>query len=98
MAAVGKLTQLENFRTWHTYQTEAGNVHLQSLTNLKSLHLGQRLRCYGGASNAHSLTNESLAIVSRLKSLDTLTLAEQKFSVDGRFPSSKPCPTSSGWI
>lgn len=82
MAAVGKLTQLENFRTWHTYQTEAGNAHLQSLVNLKSLHLGQRLRRYGGASNAHSLTNETLAVVSRLKSLDTLTLAEQKFSVD----------------
>ena len=80
MAAVGKLTQLENFRTWHTYQTEAGNEHLLALKNLKSLHLGQRLRRYGGESNAHSLTDKTVAIVSQLKSLDTLTLAEQKFS------------------
>ena len=80
MAAVGKLTQLENFRTWHTYQTEAGNEHLKSLVNLKSLHLGQRLRRYGGESNAHSLTDKTLEIVAELKSLETLTLAEQKFS------------------
>lgn len=80
MAAVGKLTQLENFRTWHTYQTEAGNEHLKSLTNLKSLHLGQRLRRYGGESNAHSLTDKTLDTVAQLKSLEMLTLGEQKFS------------------
>lgn len=80
LAAVGKLTQLENFRTWHTYQTEAGNEHLLQLKNLKSLHLGQRLRQYGGASNAPSLTDKTLDIVAKLKSLETLTLAEQKFS------------------
>jgi metallo-beta-lactamase class B len=82
MAAVGKLTQLESFRTWHTYQTEAGNESLKRLTNLKSLHLGQRLRRYGGASNAHSLTDRTLDIVADLVSLETLTLAEQKFSVE----------------
>lgn len=82
MAAVGKLTQLENFRTWHTYQTEAGNESLKSLTNLKSLYLGQRLRHYGGESNAHSLTDRTLDIVAQLKSLDTLTLSEQRFSAD----------------
>ena len=82
MAAVGKLTQLENFRTWHTYQTEAGNEHLQSLTNLKSLHLGQRLRRYGGASNAHSLTDRTLDTIAQLTSLDTLTLGEQRFSAE----------------
>jgi metallo-beta-lactamase class B len=81
MAAVGKLVQLENFRTWHTYQTEAGNVHLKSLVNLKSLMLGQRLRRYGGDSNAHSLTDASLENIVGLKSLDTLTLMEQKFSL-----------------
>jgi len=80
MAAVGKLTQLENFRTWHTYQTEAGNESLKSLINLKSLHLGQRLRRYGGESNAHSLTDKTLDIVAQLKSLDTLTIGEQRFS------------------
>ncbi len=82
MAAVGKLTQLENFRTWHTYQTEAGNEHLTKLTNMKNLHLGQRLRRYGGASNAHSLTDRTLDVVAQMKSLETLTLAEQQFSAE----------------
>lgn len=82
MAAVGKLTQLENFRTWHTYQTEAGNVHLKSLVNLKSLHLGQRLRRYGGQSNAHSLTDRTLDVVAEMKSLESLQLTEQSFSAE----------------
>lgn len=82
LAAVGKLTQLENFRTWHTYQTEAGNEFLKSLQNLKSLYLGQRLRRYGGESNAHSLTDRTLDVIAQLKSLDTLTLGEQRFSVE----------------
>lgn len=82
MAAVGRLTQLENFRTWHTYQTEAGNVHLKSLTNLKSLHLGQRLRRYGGASNALSLSAATLDVLTEIKSLDTLHLAEARLSAD----------------
>ena len=82
MAAVGKLTQLENFRTWHTYQTEAGNEFLKSLTNLKSLQLGQRLKHHGGESNAHSLTDRTLDLLAQLKSLETLSLGEQKFSVE----------------
>lgn len=82
MAAVGKLTQLENFRTWHTYQTEAGNEHLKHLTNLKSLMLGNRLRQYGGKPNAHSLTDKTLDILDEMKSLDTLSLSEQHFSLD----------------
>ena len=82
MAAVGKLSQLENFRTWHTYQTEAGNEHLKQLTNLKSLMLGNRLRQYGGKPNPHSLTDKTLDTIAELTSLDTLTLTEQNFSLD----------------
>jgi metallo-beta-lactamase class B len=82
MAAVGRLTQLENFRTWHTYQTEAGNASLKALTNLTSLYLGQRLRRYGGQSNAHSLTDATIDNLLGLKQLDTLTLGEQRFSAD----------------
>jgi len=82
MAAVAKLTQLESFRTWHTYQTEAGNVHLKALVNLKYLHLGQRLRRYGGASNAPSLTVATLDVLAQLKSLDTLHLAEARLTAD----------------
>jgi hypothetical protein len=82
MAAVGKLTQLENFRTWHTYQTEAGNAHLKSLSNLKSLNLGQRLRHYDGLSNALSLNEATIGVLAELKSLDTLQLGEARFTAD----------------
>ncbi len=82
MAAVAKLTQLENFRTWHTYQSEAGNRHLKSLMNLKSLHLGQRLRRYDGSSNALNLTDETLKVLAELKSLDTLLLDEARLSLE----------------
>ena len=82
MAAVGKLTQLENFRTWHTYQTEAGNKHLTSLANLRSLHLGQRLRHYDGTSNAHSLSDQTLVTLAAMATLDTLILDEAVLSVE----------------
>lgn len=32
MAAIAELAQLKEFRTWHTYQTQAGNEHLLKLT------------------------------------------------------------------
>jgi hypothetical protein len=80
MAAVGQLTQLREFRTWHTYQTEAGNQHLLKLTNLKSLRLGQRLRKYDGKPSPPSLSDETLTVLSQLKSLESLLLDEAKLS------------------
>ena len=80
MAAVGRLTQLTSFSTWHTFQTEAGNEHLLKLTNLKSLRLGQRLRKYDGKPNPPSLSDATLDVVSQLKSLETLGLDEAKLS------------------
>jgi len=43
LEAVGQLTQLREFRTWHTAQTQAGNAHLVKLTRLTALRIGQRL-------------------------------------------------------
>jgi|GEM_PF-962053 len=40
MAAVAVIKQLRDFRTWHTYQTPAGNESLAKLPELKSLWLG----------------------------------------------------------
>lgn len=80
MAAVGKLAQLRAFRTWHTFQTEAGNQHLLKLKNLKELRLGQRLRKYDGKPNPPSLSDETLKVVSRLGSLESLWLDEARLS------------------
>lgn len=83
MAAVAELTQLKEFRTWHTYQTQAGNEHLLKLTGLRSLMLGQRLRQYGGKPNALSIDDTTLATLAKLKSLETLALDEVRLTHAG---------------
>jgi hypothetical protein len=80
MAAVAELTQLKEFRTWHTYQTQAGNEHLLKLTGLRSLMLGQRLRQYGGKPNALSIDDSTLATLAKMKSLESLGLDEVRLS------------------
>ncbi|MEW6305177.1 MAG: hypothetical protein AB1705_17005 [Verrucomicrobiota bacterium] len=83
MAAVAQLSQLKEFSTWHTYQTEAGNAQLTKLPNVRSLRLGQRLRRYDGGSNALSLTDESLATLATVKTLETLSLDEVRLTYAG---------------
>src|SRR6185369_14534114 len=68
MAAVAKLTRLQEFRTWHAGPTTEGVKRLKELTNLKSLHLGQRLTYKPPACPS----DETLAVLAELKSLETL--------------------------
>jgi len=75
MEALGQLTQLKEVGTWHTAQTAAGMAHLKELKNLTKLHLGQRL--YDGKP---SLTDDTLAVLTELKSLETLQLDEARLS------------------
>ncbi len=83
MAAVGEITQLKHFRTWHTYQTQAGNQHLTKLTQLKSLWLGQRLRRYDGRPNPLCLDDSTFDVLVQLKTLEALTLNEARLSLTG---------------
>jgi hypothetical protein len=78
MAAVGRLTNLKEFRTWHAGQTIEGVKHLRELHNLKSLTLGQRL----SYDPPTSLSNETLAILSELKSLESLRPEEARLNFD----------------
>ncbi len=81
MLAVAQIKQLRDFRTWHTYQTQAGNKHLLELPHLRSLWLGQRLRRYDGNSNAASLDDSTLDVLARLSTLETLILDEARLSL-----------------
>lgn len=72
MAAVARLTNLQEFRTWHVGVTQEGVKKLKELKNLKSLNLGQRLTYKPPACP----TDETLAILAELKSLETLQLSE----------------------
>jgi hypothetical protein len=81
MAAVAEITKLKHFRTWHTYQTQAGNQFLTKLTQLKSLWLGQRLRRYDGRPNLLCLDDSTFDVLIQLKTLESLTLHEAKLSL-----------------
>jgi hypothetical protein len=82
MEAVAQLTQLREFRTWHTHQSQAGNACLEKLPQLRALHLGQRLRRWDGTSNATSLDDATLDVLARLATLETLSLEEARLSLD----------------
>jgi hypothetical protein len=75
MEALGQLTQLKEVGTWHTGQTAAGMDHLKGLKNLTRLHMGQRL--YDGKP---SLTDETMAVLTELKSLESLQLDEARLT------------------
>lgn len=74
MAAVAKLTRLKEFRTWHAGQTLEGVKKLKELTALRSLTLGQRL-AYKAPT---SLSDDTLAVLAEMKSLETLQLEEAR--------------------
>jgi hypothetical protein len=76
MAAVARLTNLQEFRTWHAGATNDGVKKLKALKNLKSLHLGQRLTYKPPACPS----DETLAILAELKSLESLQLDEARLS------------------
>lgn len=77
MTAVGKLTRLKEFRTWHAGQTVKGMRQLAELKNLQNLYLGQRLTYQPPAC----LSDETLAIVAELKTLESLQLEEARLTL-----------------
>ena len=79
MDAIGQLTQLKEFRTWHTAQTQAGNANLVKLTNLKALRMGQRLPEWGKDSPV-SFDESTMAVIAQIKTLETLELTEARLS------------------
>ena len=80
LAAIAKIKSLKELRTWHTAQSEAGNLMIATLPNLTSLMLGQRLP---GGGKPPSLTDVSLQTIATIKTLESLEIGEAKFSLDG---------------
>lgn len=76
MAAVAKLTGLQEFRTWHVGATDEGVKKLKALKNLKSLYLGQRLTYKLPACP----TDETVGILVEMKSLESLQLDEARLT------------------
>ena len=78
MAAVGKLTRLKEFRTWHAGQTLEGVKKLKGLPNLKNLTLGQRL----AYKPPTTVADDTLEVLAELKSLETLQIEEARLKVE----------------
>jgi hypothetical protein len=78
LEAIGQLTQLRDFSTWHTAQTQAGNQHLKKLTNLRALRFGQRLP--RGKDHAPSFDATTLALFAEMPALETLDVFEVKLT------------------
>jgi len=79
LEAIGQLSQLKEFRTWHTAQTQAGNAHLLKLTNLTGLRIGQRLPSWGKDSPI-SFDESTMETLSQIKTLESLELTEARLS------------------
>lgn len=77
MAAVATLTQLRNFRTWHSGVTPEGVKKLAALKNLTSIHLGQRL----SYTPPVTLSDAALPILAELPLLGDVTLAEARLTL-----------------
>jgi hypothetical protein len=78
MAAVAKLSHLTEFRTWHAGSTIEGAKKLTALPALKSFTLGQRL-AYAPPT---SLSDETIAVLIEIKSLESVQLEEARLSPD----------------
>ncbi len=80
MEAIGELTQLKEFDSWHTQRTQAGNLPLVKLTNLKTLTIGQSLYSWDGKPRIYALDDSSLETLAKIASLESLTLVEARFT------------------
>jgi hypothetical protein len=77
MTAVATLTQLKNFRTWHSGVTPEGVQKLAALKNLTSVHLGQRLSFMPPVT----LSDTALPTLAELSLLEDVTLSEARLTL-----------------
>jgi hypothetical protein len=78
LEAIGQITQLKEFRTWHTAQTQAGNAHLSKLP-LTALRMGQRLPEWGKDSPI-SFDESTIATIAQIQTLESLELSEARLT------------------
>lgn len=78
MAAIATITQLKNFRTWHTGVSAEGVKKLSTLKQLTSINLGQRL------ANAPpvTLSDAALPVLAELPLLEDVSLQEAPLTLN----------------
>ena len=80
MQAIGELTQLKQFANWHTRQTDPRALYLLKMTSLKKLKLGRSGGRVDG-KDQQALTDETLATLAQIKSLEDLELEEARLTL-----------------
>jgi hypothetical protein len=81
MEAIGELSQLKEFSTVHTHFTVASNAALLKLTNLTTLSFGNSMPAWDGKPRRLSLTDETLATIAQMPSLENLTLTQARLTL-----------------
>jgi len=77
MSAVAKITQLKNFRTWHSGVTIEGVNKLAALKQLTSINLGQRL----SYTPPTTLSDAALPVLAELPLLEEVGLQEARLTL-----------------
>ncbi len=81
MDAIGEITQLKDFSSWHTQNGDPHNPYLLKLKNLESLTIGNSLKRWDGKPRQLCLTDASLETLAQMKSLQNLTLMQARLTL-----------------
>jgi hypothetical protein len=81
MHAIGEISQLKEFASWHTHLTLDSNPDFLKLTHLTTLTIGNSLPAWDGKPRRLSLTDATLATISQMPALENLTLMQARFSL-----------------
>ena len=79
--AIGELTQLKEFSSWHTQYGDPAHPYLLKLKNLEALRLGNSLKRYDGKPRQLCLTDATIATIAQVTSLKSLNLMQAKLSL-----------------
>ncbi len=80
MNAIGELTQLKEFSSWHTQNGDPLNPYLLKLIHLETLTIGNSLKRWDGKPRQLCLTEASLPTLAQMTSLQSLTLMQARLS------------------
>ncbi len=81
MNAIGEITQLKEFSSWHTHFTTASNGAFRKLVNLTKLTIGNSMPAWNGKPRQLSLTDSTLDDISQMPALEDLTLMQASFTL-----------------
>ena len=81
MEAIGQLTQLKEFQTWHTHARDPRNLYLLKLTSLKVLELGNGMATYDGKPRQLSVTDVTMDTLAQMKSLERVFLMDARLTL-----------------